>query len=357
MLKGLIRKRISDAIREEIFPGCVVGFVRKSGERLVLPIGHFTYEKRAKRIVEDSVFDVASITKSIPTSCLALKLIDEGKVNLNDKLVDYVPEFNNSDREAVLVKHLLTHTLDFKSKGGYFRLFTLKDKSPNEILRVILSAEFGSKPGTKFVYVNATSILLGLIVESVSGKKLDEFGQETFFKPLKMTRTGFYPKNFDKEEIVPTEFDEWRGRLIQGEVHDESAYTLMKKQTVGSAGLFSTAPDLLSFLEMLLNGGTLFGKRFFSRETIKEMYTNQIRDIGESVGLGWELNQQRYMGMSATASTFGKTGFTGCVVVCDVLKGVGVVMLSNYAYPKRKPDASLINQVRSEIMDIVFRNM
>lgn len=247
MLKGLIRKRMNDAIREEVFPGCVVGFVRKSGERLVLPIGHFTYEQGTKKVEKDSIFDVASITKSIPTSCLALKLIDEGKLKVDDKLIEFVPEFRNSDKELVYIKHLLTQTLNFQSLNNHFRLSNYKDKSPDEILEAIFTAEFGSKPGARFAYTNATSILLGLVVERISRKKLDEFGQEAFFKPLKMMRTSFHPEQFDKEEIVPTEFDEWRGRLAQGEVHDESAYTLMEKQVVGSAGLFSTAPDLLNF--------------------------------------------------------------------------------------------------------------
>ena len=356
-MKNKLEKSLNNAIKVKIFPGCIVGVVRRNGERILALSGNFTYEKDSVPIREDSIFDVASITKSIPTSCLALELIDEGKLNLKDKLTDYVPEFNNPDREAVLVKHLLTHTLDFKSKGGHFRLSTLKDKSPNEILRIIFNADFNSKPGTKFVYVNATSILLGLVVERATGKRLDEFAQKIFFKPLKMVRTTYHPRRLNKNDIVPTEFDEWRGRLIQGEVHDESAYTLMKKQIVGSAGLFSTADDLLNFLEMLLNKGTLFGKRFFSQEMVKEMHTNQIQDIGGSAGLGWELNQKRYMGKSSTADTFGKTGFTGCIVVCDIPKDVGVVMLSNYTFPKRKSGPSLINKVRSEIMDLVFENI
>ena len=119
-MKNKLEKSLNNAIKGEIFPGCIVGVVRRSGKRILILSGNFTYEKDSSPIREDSIFDVASITKSIPTSCLALKLIDEGKLNLNDKLIDYVPEFNNSDRGAVLVKHLLTHTLDFKSKGGHF---------------------------------------------------------------------------------------------------------------------------------------------------------------------------------------------------------------------------------------------
>ena len=157
-----IKNRISRAIKERVFPGAVVGVVGKNNEKLVLPFGNYTYEENSPKMQKDSIFDVASITKSIPTSSLALKLIDEGKLKTDDKLIDFVPEFNNSDRENVLIKHLLTQTLDFD-----FHLSAHKDKSPEEILNVIFTAEFKSKPGTKFLYANATSIILGLVVERI----------------------------------------------------------------------------------------------------------------------------------------------------------------------------------------------
>ena len=348
-----IKNRISRAIKERVFPGAVVGLVKKNNEKLVLPFGNYTYKDDSQKILKDSIFDVASITKSIPTSSLALKLIDEGKLKTDDKLIDFVPEFNNSDRENVLIKHLLTQTLDFD-----FHLSAHKDKSPEEILNVIFTAEFKSKPGTKFLYTNATSILLGLVVERIFNESLDKLGEKYFFEPLKMEHTLFKPlKRFSKEEIIPTEIQEWRGGLAQGEIHDESAYILGQKMAAGSAGLFSTAPDLLNFLEMLLNHGSLNGQKYFSPEIIEQMRANQLSDIRERAGLGWELNQPRYMGKHCAEQTFGKTGFTGCVVICDISKEVGLAFLSNYTYPKRKQDAALINSVRSDIADIVFGNL
>ena len=111
-MKQEISKQILTAITEKAFPGCVVGVVRKDGERIILPFGRFTYEHDSPLISGESVFDIASVTKSIPTSSLALKLIDNGKLKITDRLIDYIPEFNNSDRERVLIKHLLTYTLD-----------------------------------------------------------------------------------------------------------------------------------------------------------------------------------------------------------------------------------------------------
>lgn len=360
MLKQKIEDRITQAIHEEVFPGCVVGVVKKNKQRLVIPFGHFTYEKNAFVIGEGSIFDVASITKSIPTASLALKLIDEGKLGLDDRLVDFVPEFRNSDKDTVRIKHLLTHTLAFQanSPGEKFRLSIHKDDGPDGILDAIFTAEFESPPGEKFFYTNATSILLGLVVERILGKPLDDLANYYFFEPLGMERTLFEPlQEFSKEEIVPTEIQDWRSGIIQGEVHDESAYTLKQKMVVGSAGLFSTAPDLIVFLEMLLNEGTLKGKNYFSSKIIRQIYTNQLSDIGRYAGLGWELNQPRYMGSKCGETTFGKTGFTGCAVICDIIKGVGIVILSNYTFPTRKSNAVAINEFRSDIVDLVFENL
>jgi CubicO group peptidase (beta-lactamase class C family) len=122
----------------------------------------------------------------------------------------------------------------------------------------------------------------------------------------------------------------------------------------GSAGLFTTVPDLLIFLEMMLRNGEYAGTRFFNEQTMRSIETNQTHVPGIYTGLGWELYQPRYMGRHCTQQTFGKTGFTGCVVAADRSKGIGFVLLSNYTYPYRKNDVSLINSVRSDIADIVF---
>lgn len=352
-MKEKIKNKINKTIGEKTFSACTVGVVRTNGDRFIIPHGKFTFDDDAEIVQEDTIFDIASITKSVPTSSLALKLIGEGELGVEDKLINFVPEFRSSDRENVLIKHLLTQTLDYD-----FRLSDYKDRSPEEILDVIFATEFKSRPGTKFFYTNATSILLGLVIERIFNETLDKLSEKYFFAPLEMKHTLFEPlRKFRKERIVPTEIQEWRGGLIQGEVHDESAYAMKQKMVVGSAGLFSTAPDLLNFLEMLLNNGFFGGKKYFSSEIIKQMQTNKLNAIGQYTGLGWELNQPRYMGKYCSEKTFGKTGFTGCVCICDIERKVGFIILSNYTYPQRKPDAIQINKFRSDIADIVFENL
>jgi CubicO group peptidase (beta-lactamase class C family) len=374
-----IETRIARAIEERVFPGCAVGVVDRSDMHLVFPFGGYTYEPDSPRVREDTIYDVASITKSIPVSCLALRLIEEGRLHLDDRLIEHVPEFNNPDREAVLVRHLLTHTLHFG-----FPLSSLKNEPPDRIMGAIFDTLFRSRPGAFFSYANATSILLGLVIERLYGKPLDAVAQEEFFDSLEMKRTTFHPLlTFEREEIAPTEIDGWRGGVVQGEVHDETAWVLLHRRrgsgrkdegenrtepeghisraktplpdAPGSAGLFSTVPDLLRFLHMLLNHGAGRGKRYFFEETIRSMHRNQIRGIGECTGLGSELNQQRYMGRHSSEHTFGKTGFTGCMCLCDMERQLGMVILSNSTYPRRKPDMEAINEVRRDLADIVFQ--
>ncbi|MEX0917360.1 MAG: serine hydrolase [Candidatus Paceibacterota bacterium] len=353
--KERLKEYSEEAIEGRIFPGCVVGVVQKNGDRAVFPFGNFTYEANAQTVKENTIYDVASITKAIPTGSLALELLEEGRLKLEDKLIEYIPEFRNSDRERVLIKHLLTYTLDGYGLGRALDGgdgISLHKRTCEELQEVLFTHDFKKGPGEVFKYTNIPAALLGLVIERITGESLDALAQERLFDPLKMERTTFYPENFPREEIVPTEIDEWRGE-VHGIVHDESAYICRKEgKTVGHAGLFTTAPDILNFLEMLLHEGNFNGKRFFSKETVKEMRTNQISHLDDETGLGWELNQPRFMGKYAGPHTFGKTGFTGSLCVCDIEKGIGYIILSNRIYPKRPQNSEAINAFRAKVGEI-----
>jgi CubicO group peptidase (beta-lactamase class C family) len=349
-LTDSISSRIKQALEERVFPGCVVGVVFSDGEKVVLPYGRFTYDQNAEVVKVDSIFDVASVTKSIPTNCLALQLIDEGVLHLDDLVVSYVPEFSGMWSDEVTIRHLLTWGVDYYPK----KLSTFKGDF-ERTLEVVLKSELNSKPGSTYVYYNHTQVLLTLVLKRVSGKSLDVLADERFFSLLGMNDSTFHPKKLGVERVVPTEFDAWRGRLVQAEVHDESAFTLQEKMISGHAGLFSTAPDLLVFLEMLLGGGVYRGRRFFREEIIREMYTNQFRGEGSSsVGLGWEIEEAVFMGPFAKRSAIAKTGFTGCLVLCDFEDGVGVVLLSNRVYPKRPENNLAINLLRRDICSLIY---
>lgn len=349
-MKNKIAEIINNGIKDKVFPGAVVGVI-KNGQKDFFSFGRFTYDESSPLVKDDTVYDVASITKSIPASCLLLSLIDQGKVDLNDRLIKHLPEFNNSPgKENVLIKHLLTYTIDFDIPS----MSSLKNMSPDEIINIIINAPLKSSAGTKFIYANSTALIIGLLLKKLTGRMVNDLAEEYFFNPLKMTRTTFHPLNFlKKEEIAPSEICDWRGMLIQGEVHDESSFVLQKKYFLGIAGLFSTAPDIILFLEMLLNKGEKDKRRFFSEDMIKSMRTNQLAEIDGCVGLGWKLNQPDFMGR-CSKDICGMTGFTGSFVLWNALKGLGLTMLTNRIYPKRPLNDLAINKIRNALADIVF---
>lgn len=349
-----IRSAALSAISRHVFPGCVIGYVTRDGKKEVIPCGYFTYEEDSPVVEEDTMYDTASLTKSIVTSTLALMLIDQGRLKLADKLKDFVPEFRNSDKDIVTIKHLLTYTID-----GY-GLASLKLPKParmHDLFEVLMTRDFQKRPGTEFKYSNIPATFLGLVIENITGKTLDSLADELLFIPLNMKRSTFFPERFPYENIVPTEIDDNRG-LVRGIVHDESAYLCKQEgKIVGHAGLFSTMPDILTYLEMLLRGGELDGKRYVSEEMVHEIETNQTPELKDEVGLGFEIHQPRYMGQGCTQKTFGKTGFTGTLIIVDREKGVAYSILSNRTYPYRPPDAALSQQFRKEIGDIIFAHL
>ena len=348
-MKGPLSAYLQQCIGEGIFPGCVVGAIVKGKQEIIIA-GNCTYDSSSPEVTEDTVYDVASLTKAVPTSCLALKLIEEDVMSLSSRLINYVPEFSGPFRDQIFIRHLLTHTLDFD-----FRLSDKKTLPPREILASIFNARLRTPPGRIYGYANATSILLGLAVERACGMNLDKAAQTHLFGPLGMGRTTFFPETLDREAIAPTEDDLWRGRIIRGEVHDESAWALRPVMVAGSAGLFSTASDLLRFLAVMLNGGESGGSRIFRPQTVRLMHTNALgSEHGAAAALGWELDRSEFMGTHRTASTFGKTGFTGCAVVGDPSRTTGFVFMSNHTFPHRREDRFAINRVRSAVADIVF---
>ena len=199
-------------------------------------------------------------------------------------------------------------------------------------------------------------MLLGIVLNRLTGKSLQKLGRETFFEPLGMERSGWDPlEQFPKEQIMPTEECAFRGRTIQGEIHDESAWVLRRLFPVGSAGMFSTVPDLLRFVKMVLNNGVYEGRTIAPAGLLDMVSQNAFApEVGAETALGWELNAERFMGKRRSPRTFGKTGFTGASIVADPERGAAAVLLSNFTWPHREPSADRINQFRAALSDLFF---
>ncbi|HEV3245447.1 MAG TPA: serine hydrolase domain-containing protein [Candidatus Paceibacterota bacterium] len=319
------------AIAEKTFPGCVIGVVRENGDRQVLPFGHFTYENDSPEVGEDTIYDLASVTKSIPVASLAAIFAAENKISLTDGVTKYIPELQN-DFGATL-----EDLLRYRVRGPTMSELAKKFRTFEEVRTHVFERGFDGPPGES-EYTNLPAFLLGIVLERAGGEILPALAQKYFFGPLAMNDTTFFPH--DSARIAPTEIIE--GREIRGVVHDESARMFAgERRAVGHAGLFSTAPDLLNFLDALL-------RRKFP----------VVVEAAES-GLGWHVCQSWFMG-DRSPKTFGKTGFTGTSVVVDIEKRTGLVVLSNRTYPGRPPDAgsihAAVNSFRSRVADIVFRS-
>jgi CubicO group peptidase (beta-lactamase class C family) len=313
------------AIEKKVFPGCVVGVIGKGG-RKALPFGRPTYADDSSVVIEESLYDCASLTKSVVTATLALQLLDEGKFSLESRLTEFIPEYRTRHRETVTIRHLLTYTL-----GNTAPLASLKEKTSEEIFAAVCIEET-HEPGTVFNYSNTPAFLLGVAIERMFAMPLDKAAQKHILDPLGMKSATFSPHG-----AVSTE------EGVQDIVHDESARVFSRAgKTVGHAGLFATVNDLLTFIEHLLNNPD------------RRLCTNQIAHLNASTALGWELNQAHFMGSKRTPQMFGKTGFTGTSVVCDFNRQTSLIILSNRTYPKRPHDTSTIANFRNTACDIVF---
>ena len=376
--ENAIRALLQRAQTEGIFNKAVAGFILPDGSTRIV-----THNTPA-----DTVFDIASLTKVCPTSTLALCYILEGKLGLDTKVADYIPEMQTNYRDDIRVFHLLTHSLDYRVP-----MKTLRTLPPEGILDALFTYKFSKAPGADFNYGNPASVLLGMILQRIAGKDLQQQGRERFFEPLGMMRSGWDPLTREwnpipKEENTPTEICEFRGREICGEIHDESAWVLRKLFPVGSAGMFSCVPDLLKFVKMVLNDGTavnaageeirvapagileMVSRNAFTREDAAPFIPAGSSNAGDSdatgpnaavplsagacTALGWELAQSKFMGSRVSPRTFGKTGFTGASIVADPVAGAAAILLSNFTYPHREANADRIHAFRAALADAFF---
>ena len=347
-----IETRVREAVEERVFPGCVVGIIRANGSRHILPFGNLTYEPDSAKVTADTIYDLASITKSIPTASLALSFIAEGRMGLADKVVEHLPELRN-DRGATI-----EDLLRYRVQGT--TLSTLKEKTPEEILEYVFAHGFDAPPSGEAHYTNLPAFLLGLIVERVGTDTLDTLAQKYFFDPFGMKDTAFFHiGSYDlPTSVAPTEIVD--GQEVHGIVHDESARVFARAgRAVGHAGLFSTVPDILNFLEALLQNDGFRKPIMDSARKGLGWQPARLNDVSprqnDSVGLGsGGVNDPQFMGKYAGAHTFGKTGFTGTSCVVDAKRGIAFVILSNRTYPKRPPDGAAIDAFRRDIADVVL---
>ncbi|WP_263250518.1 serine hydrolase domain-containing protein [Saccharopolyspora rosea] len=276
----------------------------------------------------DTIFDIASFTKLF-TSIAAVQEIDAGRVRLDAPVAEYLPEFGVNGKERITVRQLLTHTSGLQAEVQLWKL------PPEQRIPSVMQLTPEHPPGTNYTYADPNLITLGVLIERVSGKPLDEVVRERITGPLGMRDTGYNPPPSELHRIAATEYESNPPRgLVRGQAHDENAWAL--GGVSGHAGIFSTADDLAVLGQTILNGGSYDGVRILSPEAVRMMLANYNQAFpGNAHGLGFELDQRWYMAGLSGPHTAGHTGFTGTSLVIAPESGSVAVLLSNRVHPSR----------------------
>jgi CubicO group peptidase (beta-lactamase class C family) len=378
---------VQDGLTKNAYPGCVVLAVQGGVIKYHRAFGNFEFDQASLPVTLESVYDLASVTKISATTVAIMKLYEEGKLGLDKTLGDYLPFTVGSDKAPLKIKDVLLHQAGLNPYISFYRatidsasgqpspvfyrdkmdsLFSIpvarnlwlrRDYNDSMLKRIVQSKLTAHG---KYVYSDNDFILLGKIVENITGMPLDKYVQKTFYNPMGMATTGFKPWEYlGVERAVPTENETYfRRQLLRGYVHDEGA--AMFGGVSGHAGLFSNAYDLSMIYQMLLNGGTFNGERYFKKETI-DLFTAYHSDISRR-GYGFDkpekdndTRKEPYPSSLASPQTFGHTGFTGTCVWVDPKADVVYVFLSNRVYNTRANNLLGQMGIRGKVQDATYK--
>lgn len=323
-------------IEDGAFPGGVALVSLKGKVQYQGAFGHSMTAPEKRLMAMDSIFDMASVTKAVATTTAAMQLIEEGRITLADTVSDQFNEYDwKNGNTTATIEDLMAHT------SGFAAVYPFQEtaKDPSDIVHLIStlhkSLQQMYEPGTNEIYSDLDYILLGKIIEKVTGKTLDTYCRERIFEPLGMKDTCFNPDPKLERRLVATEV--YPDRVCLGTVHDEKAFFM--KGVAGHAGLFSTASDMKLFADAILNRGVLNGKRVLAEASIREMTRRRRPKIDGTFGLGWQLNTGSYTGAFGDllpVGSFGHTGFTGTMIWMDMPTKLCSILLTNRVHPSRE---------------------
>ncbi len=340
-------------IREGLYPGAVVVVGRRDSILYTRGYGHYTWNPASRVPDPDStIWDIASITKVVATASSAMRLVDRGRLDLDAPVRRFLPRFAGGLKNRVTVRMLLDHTSGLKS---YVPIYRKAGRSRARMIDLLYAQPLVRSPGDSAEYSDLNAMLLGLLVESVSGTRLDRFAKAEVFDPLGMTETRFRPPARLKRRIAPSGI--WRGNPVPGDVNDQNAAAF--GGVAGHAGVFSTGTDLARFAQVWLREGQGSVGPWVSPATIRQFLTRGPRS-GTRL-LGWdspelEGEEPSIYGTLITHSAYGHTGFTGTELWIDPSHDLFLVFLTNRAFdPKTRDSVKGLKLVRTELSDAAIR--
>ena len=369
-------------IEQHAYPGCQI-LVAKDGKVVYSrSYGRQTYDVNSPLIDSNTVFDLASLTKVTATNLAIMKLVDAGKINLDDRLSRYLPYLKHTNKSKITIRQALSHHARLKAYDSYWKNTTegdiyrgtnpprdyvaigdnvyIKKTYRSAMLNMIADSKLEKK--AKYVYSDFGFILLGDLVEYVSGMSLDIFMEHYFYSPMKMKSTCFQPlsHNISPKRIAPTEEDKtFRNQLLRGYVHDPNAAAL--GGVAGHAGLFSTANDLFKLYQMMLNEGTYGGREYITPETFNTFNSRHFAKEGNRRALGFDKplisSRSSHVAPMASQQSYGHTGFTGTMVWVDPKYNLVYIFLSNRVYPTAQPNKLANLNIRTDIQEQIYKSM
>ncbi len=370
-------------IAQKAYPGCQI-LVAKDGKIVYnQTYGHQTYDPLSPLVDTGTVYDLASLTKVTATTLAVMKLVDAGKIKLDDKLSTYLPYLKHTNKKNITVRQTLSHFARLKSFDAYWKKavgtddlyigdtppdgytqigekYYIKDTYTVSMRTMIAASELEKKQ--KYLYSDLGFILLADMVRIVSGQTIDIFMQQHFYEPLKMRSTCFQPlqHNINIARIAPTEEDNnFRHQLIHGYVHDPNAAAM--GGVAGHAGLFSTANDLFKLCQMMLDSGRYDGKQFISPSTFLTFNSRHYTEKVNRRALGFDKplisSRSSHVSPQASQSSFGHTGFTGTMIWIDPQYNLVYIFLSNRVHPTSSPNKLANMNIRTDIQDLIYQSL
>lgn len=340
------------AIAARATPGLQYAIARSTDIIASEGAGRFTYDPDLTRVTPETVYDIASLTKVVAGTAMAMLLWQEGKLDLEAPIFEVLPEFcenraksDQKTRKNVTFRMLLAHSSGLPGYAPLYRKCNNRKELLDAVLEMPLVA--GRNPGEQVEYSDIGFILLYLALERLAQEPIEAYLQRRLFTPLNMLKTRYLPLPEMREAIPPTDDGSgWRKRLIQGEVHDDNCFAM--NGLSDHAGLFSSAGDLARFAQCLLRGG----ENFFKPLTIQQFTAKQQHPLGTTRGLGWDTpSLSSSSGKYFSFQSFGHLGYTGCSLWIDPLADLAVVLLSNRVWPDSKSQG--IKELRPKLHDAI----
>ena len=355
------RAVLREAIAQQTTPGGQFGVLRFSpASGWVCAFGaegHLTYDPASPSVTTETSYDLASLSKVLATTTMAMLLWQRKLLDLDMLLADLLPGFvigsgDGARRRRVTLRMLLAHASGLPASVPFYETCRKREA----LLRAVLRLDLEAEPGERTAYSDPGFILFGLALETLAGKSLDEFARDQVFLPLGMRQTRYRPLAGERRAIPPTEEDKaFRGRTVQGEVHDENCFVL--GGVSGHAGLFAPAGDLLRFAEaMLAPLREDQNTPLFSAEAVRLFTRRAELPPGSTRALGWDTpSPGSSSGSSFSPASFGHLGFTGTSLWIDPVREMAVVLLTNRTFPTRANKG--IQGLRPLLHDAVSRDL